>query len=145
MKQHSIRFHTPSSPLSTDSTGSTHLLLTDSSISNPLTCPTAQKSDPANTADKAAADQRAETGLSAPAHPRSSAAPLAEFLHATSNTRAKNCRRIMLYFCSSQIVVYSYSLKSNELHSLKILYLYKTISTEVRIHVVSPSSWEKRK
>lgn len=56
-------------PLLTDSTGSTHLLSTDSSISNPLTCPTAQKSEPANTADKAVADQRAETGLSAPAHP----------------------------------------------------------------------------
>lgn len=51
----------------------------------------------------------------------------------------------MLNFCSSQIVVYSYSLKSNELHSLKILYLYMTISTEVRIHVGSLSSWEKRK
>lgn len=51
----------------------------------------------------------------------------------------------MLYFCSSQIVVYSYSLKINELNSLKILYLYKTISTEVRIYMVSLSGWGKRK
>lgn len=44
---------------------------------------------------------------SAPAHPRSSAAPAAEFLHATSNTETQVRRRLMLYFCSSWLVTYS--------------------------------------